>query len=120
MKVLSEFYEIEEDWKGKLYCGITLDWNYEKGYVNTSMPNYVSKQLIRYRHKAPKRPQNCPHEPPPRVYGKKSQEVPKEKASPQLSEDEKKYIQQVVGSFLYYARAIDMTILHALSAIAAE
>ena len=120
MKVLSEFYEMEEDWQGKLYCGITLDWNYEKGYVNLSMPNYVSKQLIRYRHKAPKRPQNCPYDPPPRVYGKKSQEMPKEKASPPVSDDEKKYIQQVVGSFLYYARAVDMTILHALSAIAAE
>ena len=120
MKVLSEFYEMEEDWLGKLYCGITLDWNYEKGYVDTSMPNYVAKQLTRYRHKAPKRPQNCPYDPPPRVYGKKSQEMPKEKASPPVSAEEKKYIQQVVGSFLYYARAIDMTILHALSAIAAE
>ena len=39
MKVLSEFYEMEEDWLGKLYCGITLDWNYKEGYVNTSMPN---------------------------------------------------------------------------------
>ena len=48
---------MEKDWQGKLYCGITLDWNYEKGYVDTSMPNYVAKQLIRYRHKAPKRPQ---------------------------------------------------------------
>ena len=32
----------------------------------------------------------------------------------------KKYIQQVVGSFLYYARAVDMTILHALNEIASE
>ena len=120
MSVLSEFYQMEEDWQGKLYCGITLDWNYEKGYVDTSMPNYVAKQLTRYRHKAPKRPQNCPYDPPPRVYGSKSQQVPKEEASPPISEEEKKYIQQVVGSFLYYARAIDMTILHALSAIAAE
>ena len=30
------------------------------------------------------------------------------------------YIQKVLGSFLYYARAIGMTILHALSAIAPE
>ena len=32
----------------------------------------------------------------------------------------KKYIQQVVGSFLYYARAVDLTILLYLNAIAAE
>ena len=32
----------------------------------------------------------------------------------------KKYVQGVIGSFLYYARAIDMTILCALSAIASD
>ena len=104
MKVLSEFYEMEEDWQGKLYCGITLDWNYREGYLNTSMPNYVVKQLTKYRHKAPKRPQNCPYEPEPRVYGKKSQEMPKKVDSPPVSKEEKIYIQQVVGSFLYYLR----------------
>ena len=31
-----------------------------------------------------------------------------------------KYIQKLLGSFLYYARAIDMAVLHALSAIASE
>ena len=46
--------------------------------------------------------------------------MPKKVDSPPVSKEEKVYIQQVVGSFLYYARAIDMTILHALSAIAAE
>ena len=40
--------------------------------------------------------------------------------SPPATEDEKKYIQRVLGSFLYYARAIDLTIVHALSAIASE
>ena len=27
--VLKEFYEIEEDWTGSLYYGITLDWYYD-------------------------------------------------------------------------------------------
>ena len=85
-----------------------------------SMPNYVAKQLVKYRHKAPKRRQNCPYELEPRVYGKKAQEVPKKTTIPKVSAEEKKYIQQVVGSFLYYARAVDMTILHALNSIAAE
>ena len=88
--------------------------------MNISMPNYVAKQLIKYRHKAPKRRQNCPYEPEPRVCGKKAQEVPKERTCPKVSAEEKKYIQQVVGSFLYYAQAVDMTILHALNATAAE
>ena len=37
-----------------------------------------------------------------------------------LDTRKKKYVQQVLGSFVYYVRAINMTILHALSAIASE
>ena len=43
-----------------------------------------------------------------------------EEISPPATEDEKKYIQRVLGSFLYYAHIIDLTILHTLSVIASE
>ena len=43
-----ETYEIVEDWSGDLYCGISLDWNYDKRYVDISMAKYVGKQLLRY------------------------------------------------------------------------
>ena len=36
--VLKEFYKVEVDWDGSLYCGITLDWHYEDKYVDISMP----------------------------------------------------------------------------------
>ena len=54
MSVLKQFYTMEEDWKGALYCRISLDWNYSEGYVNISMPNYVHKQLTKYNHAPPK------------------------------------------------------------------
>ena len=73
--VLKEFYEVEEDWKGALYCGISLDWHYKDKYVDISMPNYVHKQLLRYKWKPPKRPQYCPYEPKPIHYEKKSNEI---------------------------------------------
>ena len=120
MSVLKQWYKMEEDWEGKLYCGISLDWHYDKGYVDISMPNYVHKTLIKYDHKAPKRHQSCPYEPEPIKYGRDSQKITHEKESPTLPEKDKKIIQQVLGSFLYYARAIDMTILHALNQIASE
>ena len=41
-------------------------------------------------------------------------------SSPALDKEEKKHVQQAVGSFLHYARAINMTILPALSDIASE
>ena len=37
-----------------------------------------------------------------------------------LGKEGKKYIQQVLGTFLYYARAVDPTMLVAFSAIASE
>ena len=51
MDVLKLYYNMEEDWKVQLYCGITLNWNYDKRYVDISVPNYVAKKLTRYGYK---------------------------------------------------------------------
>ena len=117
---LKQHYEIVEDFTGSLYCGITLDWDYKNRHVDLSMPAYVQKQLTRYEHKTPSRPQHCPYTPHPIKYGKDNQTVDPIDDSPPLDEAGKKYIQQVVGSFLYYARAVDPTILMALSDIATQ
>ena len=84
------------------------------------MPNYVHKQLIRYKPDPPRRPQYSPYEPKPINYGKLSDEILVEPDRPLLGQAKKKYIQQVVGSFLYYARAVDLIILLSLSAIESE
>ena len=44
-KELKEHYEVSVDYEGELYCGTTLKWNYEKRYVDISMPGYVDKAL---------------------------------------------------------------------------
>ena len=75
------------------------------------MPKYVHKQLLKYKHTTPKRKQNCPYSPNPIKYGAKIQAPTAPDESPPLSKEDHKYIQQVVGSFLFYARAIDNTIL---------
>jgi len=124
LSALRDHYEIDVDWTGALYCGITLDWHYATNmadrYVDISMPKYVIKQLVKYEHPMPKRLQHCPYSPNPIQYGKDNQNVTPEDNSPKLDKNGKKRIQQVVGSFLYYARAVDITILMALSSIAAE
>jgi hypothetical protein len=117
---LRKYYEIVEDRTGSLYCGIKLDWNYNAHYVDLSMPAYVHKQLTRYAHPTPKKPQYCPYTPNPIVYGSKPQAAAPTDESPPLDEAGKKRIQQVVGSFLYYARAVDPTILMVLSDIASQ
>ena len=91
MEVLNKFYKVKEDWKGELYCGITLAWNYEKQYVNIVMPNYIKKQLIKYRHPKPKCHQACPFEPNPVYYGKKYDKILPEDESKPLNDENKKY-----------------------------
>ena len=54
------------------------------------------------------------------MYGKKIHNAPAEDTSPLLSPVGIKHIQQVVGSFLYYARAIDNTIHPALNDIGSQ
>ena len=60
------------------------------------------------------------YEPAPKKYGRESNEVTEEPESPSVDDEKKKYVQQVVGSFQYYARAFDTTIQHTLNAIAEE
>ena len=95
-------------------------FTYYAKYVNILLPNYVHKQLTRYKPDPPRRPQYSPYEPKPIHYEKRSYDILVEPDSPLLGQADKKYIQQVVVSFLYYARAVDLTILLSLSVIAAE
>ena len=111
---------MEEDWKGELCCGISLNWIYAEGYVDISMSNYVHKQLTNYERPRPKKQHNCPYAPKPRKYGKLAQYITVEPDSPALNATGKKYVQQVVGSFLYYVQATDLTMLHLLNTFAAE
>jgi hypothetical protein len=116
----TETYKFFEDWKGDLYCGISLAWNYNKRYVDIAMPTYVAKQLLGYEHPHPTKPQHCPYNPNPINYGQDNQATDPFDTSPKLNEANKKRIQQLVGSFLYYARAVNPTILMGLSAIASQ
>jgi hypothetical protein len=80
----------------------------------------MTKQLLRYEHPHPTKLQHCLYNPNPIKYGQNNQATDPIDTSPELNKADKKHIQQIVGSFLYYARAVDPTILMALSAIASQ
>jgi hypothetical protein len=84
------------------------------------MSKYVMKQMTRYVHPAPLKPQHCPYSPNPISYGKDNQAPTPTNDSPLLDATGKKRIQQIVGSFPYYAHVGDPTILMALSDIAKQ
>ena len=118
IQVLEEHYEITKDWEGLKYGGINMDWDYTKRVVHLSMPNYVTNALQRFAHEFPKKPQHQPHQHAVPAYGQKIQYAKNDDTSQPLSTEEKRFVQQVLGTFLFYGRAIDGTMLTALSTIA--
>eukprot|EP00804_Cyclotella_cryptica_P005738 CCRYP_000080-RC/>CCRYP_000080-RC protein AED:0.27 eAED:0.24 QI:0/0/0/1/0.33/0/4/0/743 len=57
---LEKHYECSMDWKGELFCGVQLDWDYKNRTVRLSMPNYVRSALHKFAHPQPARPQHSP------------------------------------------------------------
>jgi hypothetical protein len=113
--------EITTDWDGSLYCGLTLDWHYADGYVDISMPGYVTRALSKFQHPAPKRSQHAPHQWIKPVYGSKQQQKPTEATGAEpLDATGTKRVQSVNGTFMYYGRAVDPCILVALNEISTE
>jgi hypothetical protein len=84
------------------------------------MPVYAIKNLSRYNHPPPLKLQHCPYTLNPITYGKDNQATNPSNTSPLLDAAGKKHIQQIFGSFLYYAPMVDPTILMVLSAIATQ
>eukprot|EP00804_Cyclotella_cryptica_P025622 CCRYP_002829-RA/>CCRYP_002829-RA protein AED:0.38 eAED:0.38 QI:0/0/0/1/0/0/2/0/285 len=117
---LRQHYMLAEDWKGDLYCGIKLDWNYDKHTLLISLPGYIQKVLQQFQHDTPKTPQRCPFQPHPKKIVADSQDTLPPDDSDPLDPGGIKRVQQVVGSLLFYARAVDNTILPALSTIASS
>ncbi len=66
----------------------------------------------------PARVQTCPYSPEPKRFGTEALTPLPPDASPALDAKGIKRVQKIVGSLLYYARAVDMTVLIALSSIA--
>jgi hypothetical protein len=114
INALETHYPLKIDWTGSKYIGIDLDWNYDNGTVKLSMKDYVKKALKQFMHEtAPKHFDGTTKFVPPE-YGKKVQ-YEKDDTSPPLDKKGIKFIQEVCGKFLYTARAVDNTMLHALN-----
>jgi hypothetical protein len=116
----ADYEDISIDWEGKLFAGITLDWDYENRTCDLSMPQYIPDALHKFQHPPPAQPQDSPHPCNAPQYGIKVQKPEPIDMSLPASAKDKKYIEQVVGTLLYYARSVDNTRLVALSSIAAE
>jgi hypothetical protein len=116
---LLKTYELTTDWTSTVYSGMTLKWDYKKRTCNISMPGYVSNVLSKFQHDAPELPQHTPYRYVTPVYGAKTQFYTKDETPP-LTAKQCLTIQKVTGSVLYYARAVDPTVLMPLNDITTE
>lgn len=116
--ILQQHYKgVTVDWDAKLYCGIHVNWDYDKHTAELTMPNYIKQTLKTYQHPTPKRQQHSPflaHQP---QYGPNQTPEPIDTTAP-IPLNRKRPIQQIIGKLLYYARAVDPTLLVAISHIA--
>jgi hypothetical protein len=90
--ILEKYYTVATDWTDSLYCGIQLEWDYDypTRHLDISMPKYVA-----------------------------AKPAPIDKTPP-LPPEKHKRVQKIVGSFLYYGRAVNLTILKTLNSLARQ
>ena len=62
LDALKQHYKIFVYYEGKNYCGLTMEWNYQQGYVDISMPKYIPAMIKKLQHPQPKKPQYAPHQ----------------------------------------------------------
>ena len=120
MAILQEHYTISHDWSGSRYLGMDIDWDYMRREVHLYMLSYVQDALKRFHHDRPRTPQDQPHPHIKPTYREKVQYAASDDEYPSVLPEEKKFIQEVTGTFLYYSRAIDATMLPALGYIATQ
>ena len=122
LKAIGASYRYTVDWTGANYCGLTFDWHYDSNYVDIAMPHYISKALKRLNHTPPTFPQHSPHQHFAKRYTPKGtqQFAPPHDSSTLLSPKERRHLQSIVGTLLYYGRAIDYSILPAINDISRE
>ena len=122
LQALRDKYKITTDPGGTKYLGFTLQWDYVLRKVWLRMPEYVKKALHRLQHDMPRRPQHAPHRYNKPNYGQRVQFANPQDDMPVtlLPDSAKKTIQKIIGIFLYYAIAMDLTMLVALGTLASQ
>ena len=114
---LQKKYPIKMNWEGDYYLGMTLEWTYHNIHsernVRLSMPGYVKEALIEFKQRFSASPFRDP------VYGRKVQYADVIDI-PTFTKKQIHLLQRICGKFLYYARAIDSTMMHALKDLASQ
>ena len=102
---LKKYYDrVTTDWKGELYAGINIEWNYEKRRVKASTKGCVTKLRQQFNHKMPTKPVHSPYKVAPKVYGAEAHNTIEEEASTELTKDGINIVQQIDSRSVFIRR----------------
>ena len=111
-------YIIKVDMTAKKYIGVTIERDRLAQTITLSMPGYIAKLLQRFQHRVLTQAKSPSIYIPPK-YGSHVQ-FPAIDTSPPLSPAATTELQEIVGSVLYYSRAIDATMLPTVGALSSD
>ena len=92
VKTLKRHYDVTVDWKGELFLGIKLEWDYKNRTLDTHVPGFVQKALHKYQHPTPKKPHHAPAKAAPIQYRAKIQQTERD-TTPRVSAEQVRHIQ---------------------------
>jgi hypothetical protein len=84
------------------------------------MHGYIKEALQKYQHSAPTHTEHAPHKWNTPVYGAKTQYVEDGEDIPALSQKDASCLQQLEGTLLYYARAVDPKLIMPVNVLDSE
>jgi hypothetical protein len=84
------------------------------------MPGYCTKAMKRFHYTSPLKQQDQPYPHTAPTYGAAQQYAHAADISPLLNNTDSLFVKEVIGVFLYDARAVDCTMLAALGSLAAQ
>ena len=117
LEAIKANYPVKVKMEPDQYVGIDLKWDYNKRELICSMDGYVVLALKEFGIQKPKQTYYGPSLFTKPKYGERVQYTSVD-TTRALTMMEIKFIQQVTGKFLFYARAVDNTMMHTLNNIA--
>ena len=110
---LSILYQIKVNWLGTKYLGMTIDIDRVARHVTLTMPKYIDKLLQRVRPDGVKGASTPAVYTPPNYGNPGAQKASVDDSNP-ANDEQKKLLQSVIGTLLYYSRAVDPSICTAV------
>jgi hypothetical protein len=121
LHTLTLLYQIKVNRKGNKYLGMTIAIDRQARHVTLTMPGYIDKLLRRVKPEGTKGASTPAIYTPPNYASAGAQRATMD-TSPPVPDADKRYLQSVIDTLLYYSRAVDPTIctaIHELGSIQA-